>query len=437
MSTLTTLPVNQKTASPQIGSIFVSNYPPYSVWDSRYISAAKEQLSTKYTRAALGLYIHIPFCRQRCDFCWYKVYADKASVGTIRTYLEALLSELQLYTQMPGLSERVIQHIHFGGGTPSLVSTKDLRFFLEKLWKIIPREHILEVTFECEPGTLTQKKVSLLKQLGVTRVSLGIQTFNDLILRANGRLHTSKDSLRAMTWVKQLGFEATNIDLLAGLPGDTTENWHESVRKILDYEPEGVSLYQMELPHNTIFANDIKSGASITAPSWETKRAWINDAFDAFLDKGYEISDSRSVTRIAARQHAAPSYYQDGLNRGLDLLSIGASPFGIFGNIQYQNEKSLLRYLKLIQSGELALVRACIMTRETCFLREVILGLKTGALSRQAFRDKFELDPLQELETNFDNLLRDGLIEMHNDSILLTRRGLIEVDFWLPRLYQK
>src|SRR5438046_8774503 len=173
---------NETTA----GNYFVSNYPPYSFWTPDRVSqayAALERVPSPET--PLGIYLHIPFCRKRCHFCYFKVYTDKDAAG-IESYLEATCQELELYSQKPFIGGRKPKFIYFGGGTPSFISSRQLSKIVEAMKQQLAWSEAEEIAFECEPGTITEGKLRILKDMGVTRLSLGIENFDEDILRANG-----------------------------------------------------------------------------------------------------------------------------------------------------------------------------------------------------------------------------------------------------------
>ena len=181
----------------------------------------------------LGLYIHIPFCRKRCHFCYFKVYTDK-NASEIEIYLDALIKENELYSRMPAFQGRQLRFAYFGGGTPSYVSEKQLRYLVDGLNRHVSWENAEEVTFECEPGTLQKAKLETLKEIGVTRLSLGIEHFDDEILAANGRAHLSPEIYRAYEWAREVDFPQINVDLIAGMMGETEEKWREAVRRTIE-----------------------------------------------------------------------------------------------------------------------------------------------------------------------------------------------------------
>jgi oxygen-independent coproporphyrinogen-3 oxidase len=172
-----------------VGNYFVSNYPPYSFWKTdRTVEAAAALERPPAADTPLGIYLHIPFCRKRCHFCYFKVYTDKDAAG-IEGYLEAAAQELRIYTEKPFLGGRKPRFIYFGGGTPSYISSRQLSSLTGMMKERLGWDEAEEVTFECEPGTLTENKLKVIKSVGVTRLSLGIENFSDPILEINGRAH--------------------------------------------------------------------------------------------------------------------------------------------------------------------------------------------------------------------------------------------------------
>src|SRR5206468_2240512 len=189
-----------------LGNYFVANYPPFSFWKPAHLPAARTALATPPAPGTpLGLYLHIPFCRKRCKFCYFRVYTDK-NARDVEVYLDALVKEVELYRAQPAVNNRPLHFVYFGGGTPSFLSAAQLKGLFDRLLQLFDWHDAAEVTFECEPGTLQQHKLETLRQAGVTRLSLGIENFDDKILEANGRAHLSAEIFRAYGWARDLKF---------------------------------------------------------------------------------------------------------------------------------------------------------------------------------------------------------------------------------------
>jgi len=270
------------------GNYFISNYPPYSFWNREQIAQAHAALNRPpRPDAPLGIYVHIPFCRKRCHFCYFKVYTGKDS-SEIDRYLDAVVRELTLYEGKPFIGGRRPSFIYFGGGTPSYISTRQLSHVVDAMRHLLAWDQAEEITFECEPGTITEGKLEILKKMGVTRLSLGIENFDDAILDTNGRAHGSKEIDAAYQAARAIGFPQINIDMIAGMVGETEENWRECVRKTLALSPDSVTVYQMEIPFNTTISKEMRVLGQSSAPvaSWPTKRRWVGYAFSAMEKAG-------------------------------------------------------------------------------------------------------------------------------------------------------
>ena len=418
----------------EVGNYFVSNYPPFSQWKPEFVSDAVAALNRPArVDDPLGLYIHIPFCRKRCFFCYFKVYTDK-NASEIEVYLDALIKENELYSRTPAFQGRQLRFAYFGGGTPSYVSERQLRYLVDGLNKHVTWENAEEVTFECEPGTIQKSKLETLKDIGVTRLSLGIEHFDDEILAANGRAHLSPEIYRAYEWARAVDFPQINVDLITGMVGETEEKWRDTVRKTLELAPDSVTIYQMELPYNTVISQDIlKKGMESPIADWATKRRWLNYAFEQFLAHDYEIAGSDIV---ATKKKTCRFIYRDALWHGGDMIGIGVSSFSHFGGVNFQNAHNFEEYVRILNEDRLPLLRAVSLTPRQQLIREMVLQLKTGALDTGYFQKKFGVDVWKEFLPVYLNLAAEELLDRENGTIQLTRRGLLEVDGFLPEFFE-
>ncbi|HET8782594.1 MAG TPA: coproporphyrinogen-III oxidase family protein [Pyrinomonadaceae bacterium] len=418
----------------EVGNYFVSNYPPFSQWKPEFVSEALEALNRPpRVNDPLGLYIHIPFCRKRCLFCYFKVYTDKKS-SEIEVYLDALIKENELYSRTPAFQGRQLRFAYFGGGTPSYISERQLRYLVDGLNKHVTWQNAEEVTFECEPGTIQKAKLETLKDIGVTRLSLGIEHFDDEILAANGRAHLSPEVYRAYEWARAVDFPQINVDLIAGMMGETEEKWREAVRKTIELAPDSVTIYQMELPYNTVISQDIlKKGAESPIADWATKRRWLNYAFEEFLAHDYEIAGADIV---ATKKKTCRFIYRDALWHGGDMIGIGVSSFSHFGGVNFQNAHNFEEYVRILNQDRLPLLRAVSLTPKQQLIREMVLQLKTGALDTGYFQQKFGVDVWEEFLPVYENLAADKLLVREDKHVQLTRRGLLEVDGFLPEFFE-
>lgn len=385
----------------------------------------------------LGIYLHIPFCRKRCHFCYFKVYTDKDSAA-IRGYIESALQELAIYAGKPAIAGRKANFVYFGGGTPSYLSVDQLRHLTSEMKRLVSWDEAEEVTFECEPGTLnSDNKLKAIREMGVTRLSLGVENFDDHILEINGRAHHSKEIARAYAFARELEFPQINIDLIAGMVEETEANWKECVRKTIEMSPDSVTIYQMEIPYNTDIYQEMKATGKLVAPvaDWETKRAWVAWAFAELERVGYTIGSAYTAVKDKARTRFI---YRDRLWAGADLVGLGVASFGHLQGTHCQNLHEFEPYVKAVQAGKLPVYRALTPAADERLIREFVLQLKLGRTESGYFMKKFGVNVLERFAQPL-RVLRDwGFAEVEGEAIVLNRDGLLQVDrllheFFLPQ----
>jgi oxygen-independent coproporphyrinogen-3 oxidase len=420
--------------STEVGSYFVANYPPFSIWSGEHLPALEAALdSPPRPNTPLGLYLHIPFCRKRCKFCYFRVYTDK-NASEIETYLDALQKEIHLYAGREGFGGRQFEFVYFGGGTPSYLSNEQLLRLVDRINEKWTWNAAKEVTFECEPGTLKQSKLQTIKQIGVTRLSLGVEHFDDEILSSNGRAHKSPEIERAYNWAREVGFAQINIDLIAGMLGETEDKWKYAVEKAIALDADSCTIYQMEVPFNSKIAKDaLEHGGQSEIASWETKRRWVDYAFKQFEAAGYVVSSG--YTLVKPSRHAG-FVYRDSLWHGADLVGTGVASFGHFQGVHYQNVDTWEQYISKIDAGQLPLNRALPITDHQRLIREMILQLKTGKIDAGYFRAKFGEEILIVFKDAYAEMVAEGYMSIDGDHVTVTRQGILRIDSLLPVFFE-
>ena len=427
-------PASDQTAA---GNYFVANYPPFSFWTKDEVTPALAVLEKSPDPGRpLGLYFHVPFCRKRCHFCYFRVYTDK-NADEIKGYLSAGVREMEMLAAKPYIHGRKPQFIYFGGGTPSYLSVPQLTDLTNRMKDLFPWDEAVEVAFEAEPGTLTEKKLDAIRALGVTRLSLGVENFDDHILEINGRAHRSGEIERAYSHARSIGFPQINIDLIAGMVEETDANWQRCIEKALALQPDSLTIYQMEIPYNTTIYKEMRAAGKLTAPvaDWPVKRRWVTEAFAAFEAAGYTVT---SATTVVRNPDTTKFVYRDSLWSGADLLPLGVASFGILDGVHMQNHADILPYQMLVDSGRIPWFRAHETTHEERFVREFILRLKLGRVSADYYIQRYGIDPRSRFAPQLAALTAGGFGSVDGDSISLTRDGLMQVDrllhdFFLPQ----
>lgn len=427
----------QDDAHTEVGSYFVANYPPFSVWTP---GAVRDAALPALERAPvpgvpLGLYLHIPFCRKRCHFCYFRVYTDK-NAQQVQEYIDVLVREWELLAQRRALAGRPLHFVYFGGGTPSFLSTKQLERLVGGLSAITPWSDAEEVTFECEPGTLNEGKLEAIRGMGVTRLSLGVENFDDRVLELNGRAHRSAEIGRAYAFARSIDFPQINVDLIAGMLGETEANWKACVERTLEMQPDSVTIYQMELPYNTTISRDkLKGLGQFQEPvaDWTTKRRWVGEAFAALEAAGYHVGSAYTAVKDPSR---AKFVYRDRLWEGADLVGLGVASFGHLNGVHVQNFDQWDDYHRAVAAGEVPWARAHAPNDEERLIRELVLQLKRGSIRPAYFADKYGVDVRERFAEPWASIRSEGhLAEDGGDRVALTRDGLLRADGLLHRFF--
>lgn len=429
--------VQPSSQATEVGAYFVSNYPPFSAWSAAQLPAAFSILQElpsgpkAVQPPPLGLYLHIPFCRKRCKFCYFRVYTDK-NAHDVETYLAHLAHEVELYKQTARLRERPLDYVYFGGGTPSFLSSEQLKRLVERIHAAWGWDTAREVTFECEPGTLQKHKVDTIRGLGVTRLSLGVEHFDDGILETNGRAHRSKEVYRSWEWIRDAGFAQVNIDLISGMVGETDALWDMAVDRALQLQPDSLTIYQMELPPNAVLAREQRETGRQVVATWAQKRAWVERAFARFEASGYVVSSGYTLVKPGPHSNFV---YRDALWRGADMVGTGVASFSHVGGVHFQNLDRWEDYLAALAEGRLPLARALRLTPRQALIRELVLQLKLGRILPLYFESKFGVRVQESFAAPLQSLYDQGLAQLLEGAIHLTRAGLLRVDELLPRFF--
>ena len=419
------------------GNYFVSNYPPFHFWDPATAKHLPELLAVPAApETPLGVYFHIPFCRKRCHFCYFRVYTDK-NAGEIQRYLDAGTAELEKYANAPFVNGRLPQFIYFGGGTPSYLSVSQLRSLTDRMKALLPWTDAQEVTFEAEPGTLNESKLHAIRELGVTRLSLGVENFDSRILEINGRAHRADEIQRAYAAARSAGFPQINVDLISGMVEETDENWQRNIAKTLELQPDSVTIYQMEVPFNTGIFKQMEADGKLVAPvaDWTTKRGWVDFAFTELERAGYTVTSGYTAVRDPAKSKFV---YRDSLWKGADLIGAGVASFSHIGGVHFQNVAEIGQYIETVEAGALPASRAMATTPEERMIRELILQMKLGSVDAPYFLGKFGDDIRVLFAAQWADLVSRNLGVWSDDCFILTRAALLKVDtllhpFFLPQ----
>lgn len=421
----------------EIGSYFVSNYPPFGTWSEVGLEGARAVLDAPPGRPApLGVYVHLPFCRKRCRFCYFKVYTDTPS-AEIRAYVDALGVEARAWASTPVIAGRRPSFVYFGGGTPSYLSAEQLDGLFASIHAALPWAEDAEITFECEPGTVRAPKLEALRRHGVTRLSLGIESFEAGVLELNGRAHGAQHIEPAFRLAREAGFPQINVDLIAGMIGETEESWRRNIERLIALAPDSVTIYQMEVPPNTGIARSARAGEELGGrfAGWTQKRRWVDEAFRELEAHGWQLSSGYTAVRAPAGPTRSTFVYRDSLWQGADLVPLGVSAFGHVQGAHLQNDKDIDAWLARVHAGGLALQRGLMLSDAERLIRELVLQFKRGRVAPAAFAQKFGEDIRTRFAPAWARLIEGGFAVDAGETFELTRSGLLQVDRLLPSFF--
>lgn len=367
------------------------------------------------TQQNISAYIHIPFCEHICYYCDFnKVFLEGQPVDE---YIQSLLKEIQLTKEQ--YPSQTTETIYIGGGTPTSLSAKQLAVLLEGVRKSLPFDEKNEFTVEANPGDLTQEKLQVMKEFGVNRLSMGVQTFDDQLLKKIGRKHTAQDVYDTMAFLEKENFSNVSIDLIYALPGQTLEMFRDTLHKALELDLPHYSLYSLILENKTMFMNWVRQGR-LQLPSEEIEAQMFEETIIA-MEKGnrhqYEVSNFSKPGMES--QHNLVYWNNE------HYYGFGAGASGYLGHTRYRNSGPIQHYLKPLREGLLPTVEIETLSRSNQMEEEMFLGLrKKSGVSKQKFETKFK-QPIEKIYGSvLDKLIQKELLEDKNGYLLLTEKGL-------------
>ena len=363
-------------------------------------------MHTKPTSA----YVHIPFCTQICYYCDFsKVFIKNQPVDS---YLEHLIEEYHSY------DIKKLRTLYIGGGTPTALSAPQLAFLLEKLTDKLDLSYLEELTIEANPGDLDQEKIAVLKDSPVNRVSLGVQTFNDRMLKQIGRSHLEKDIYENIANLKKAGFDNISIDLIYALPKQTMEDVKTNVAKAIALDIPHMSLYSLILENHTVFMNRMRRG-KLPLPK-EDLEAEMFDYIIAELEKaGFEHYEISNFSKPDFESRHNLMYWDNA-----EYYGSGAGASGYVDGVRYKNHGPIRHYLQAVEAGN-ARVQEEVLTLNEKMEEEMFLGLrKKSGVSKKRFEEKFGLSFEEQYGAVVSELTEQGLLVADRDIVRMTKQGL-------------
>jgi len=292
----------------------------------------------------IGLYLHIPFCLRKCRYCDFLSFAC-SDEKALSEYTAALIREIRIKsTECP---YKIADSVYIGGGTPSILSAEDISRIMDSLYENFTIDDDAEITIECNPATATEEKLRAFRESGINRISIGVQSWDNSVLRLMGRAHDKNDAFTAVRSAKKAGFDNINLDLMFGIPGQTMKMWRDSIRQCIFLRPQHISLYSLQIEEGTHFYKMIYEDHLLSEPSEVIDRKMYHDALLMLEDAGYdqyEISNA-ALPGFESRHNLKYWSYMEYMGLGL-----GASSF--IGGVRYKNCSNMIEYLDYIKEGE-------------------------------------------------------------------------------------
>lgn len=359
----------------------------------------------------LGIYVHIPFCLKKCDYCDFVSFANKLDVA--KDYINVLKNEIKNSKIDKDCN---ITSIYIGGGTPSAIDSKYIREIILEISKKAELKDV-EITIEVNPGTVIKEKLEDYLEMGVNRLSIGLQTTSNILLKLIGRIHTYEDFLKTYKMAREVGFKNINVDLMIGLPTENLQDVEQDLERIKTLEPEHISVYSLILEEGTKMAEKVEK-KELFLPSEEIERAmyWkVKRELEKVKYEHYEISN-----------FAKPNYqsrHNSNCWEQKEYIGFGLSAHSYFDGKRYSNTEILSKYL--YEDVECTKEIHEIQDKESQMKEYMLLGLrKIDGIKISSFKNKFILNPIYLYRNELQKLVTEELIEIDEDNIKLTNKGL-------------
>ncbi len=355
-------------------------------------------------------YVHIPFCTQICYYCDFsKVFIKNQPVDS---YLEHMLEEFRSY------DIQKLSTLYIGGGTPTALSAPQLEVLLDGLTKNLDLSVLEELTIEANPGDLDADKIAVLKNSAVNRVSLGVQTFDDKMLKKIGRSHLEKDIYENIDRLKLAGFDNISIDLIYALPGQTMEQVKENVAKAIGLDIPHMSLYSLILENHTVFMNRMRRG-KLPLPKEELEAEMFEYIIAELERAGFEHYEISNFSKTGFESRHNLMYWDNA-----EYYGIGAGASGYVNGIRYKNHGPIRHYLSAVEEGNARITEEHLSQKEK-MEEEMFLGLrKKSGVSMARFEEKFGRSFDELYGEIVRDLVQQGLMQIEGDRVRMTKRGL-------------
>lgn len=365
----------------------------------------------------LGIYVHIPFCESKCYYCDFNSHTNKNKY--IDKYIHYLKKEIDLYSKT--LKEYELKTIFFGGGTPSFINEKYIREILQCIYKKIDIEKLQEITLEANPKTLNDEKLNIYKKIGVNRLSLGLQTLDEKLLKDIGRIHSVKDFYDTYNLVRKHGFNNINVDIMFNLPNQTVKDLLKTLENIVDLDVDHISLYSLKLEEGTYMYKKYEKGELIL-PDEDIERDMYHKAIDFLEERGYKHYEISNFAKPGYESKHNLMYW-----KLKPYIGVGLSAHSNINSYRYGNVSSFDDYFKLLDEKKqpVDIDEKEYIDIDMEIVEYIMLGLRlTDGIDIEEFKEKYKKDIEVAFNNKLKKIIEKGLITKKNSRIMLTKKGL-------------
>ncbi|MEW6623582.1 MAG: radical SAM family heme chaperone HemW [Bacillota bacterium] len=364
-----------------------------------------------------AIYVHLPFCLAKCNYCDFNSYPLPAQNRRVEDYLACLAKELELAAGEVCLDE--ITTLYLGGGTPTVLTSEQLVSLAKTIYSYLDSTKVIEATIEANPGTLSIEKLTALKSAGFNRLSLGIQSLNDALLKDMGRIHDAKTALSAFNMARKVGWGNINVDLIYGLPGQTIDTWLDTLNGVIRLEPEHIAVYGLSLDDLTPWGSQ-KLAGSLNLPDESQALQMYESAKDILQGQGYihyEISNYSLPQRGSQHNlvYWTNNYY----------IGIGSGAGSYFSGKRYYNVRGLDNYIFQLEKGLRPIDEIIDLTIEDEMAETMFMGLRLmEGVNIAEFHDRFGVSPIKKYAGAMERLASYDLLVVEKGNIKLTEKGI-------------
>lgn len=371
-----------------------------------------------------GIYFHIPFCKQKCSYCDF--YSTNDSKGIV----ELVKSEIkELVLRKEYLKGNIVETIYFGGGTPSLLSIYDIDSLLYCVRQNFNVSNDCEITFESNPDDLTEDYLRHLYECKVNRLSIGIQSYNDDVLKYLGRRHDSRNLNFIIESAKKIGFDNISVDLIFGIPGMDLTTYLDSLNKVIQLDIQHISAYSLTIAEGTLFYK-LRKQNKLKEIDEEDLLVQFNKTIDILTGQGFNHYEISNYAKEGYKSRHNCSYWED-----TNYLGIGPSAHSYNHVSRQWNVSNTRKYCSLLGKHD-SYFEIEFLTRKDKFNEYIITGLRTSrGISRMFIKENFDVEIYQHFIKEINKLLLQELIYPYEDQVILTRRGILISDYILQLLY--